>query len=118
MYAVVLLLIVYFAVSAIKIVRLNAEYTDAAAENEALLQKRESLQLKLENINSPDYIESQARSDLKLVKPNELLFVFPEGSYANSSDEKENNVNNSSDDTAGSDEENENAIANSNKTKQ
>lgn len=118
MYAVVLLLIVYFAVSAIRIVRLNAEYTDAAVENEALLQKRESLQLKLENINSPDYIESQARSDLKLVKPNELLFVFPEDGYANSSDEEKNNVNNSSDNPVGSDGENENANSNSNKTKQ
>lgn len=112
MYAVILLLIVYFVVSAIKIVKLNAEHAEAVAENEALLQKRESLQLKLENINSPDYIESQARSDLKLVKPNELLFVFPEGSYGSSDDEEKNDTDDSSEDISGSDKENENANTN------
>lgn len=77
-YAVIVLLIVYFAVSAMRIVRLSGERDEVYAYNEELQQEKESLQLKLENISSPDYIESLARSDLKLVKANELLFMFSE----------------------------------------
>ncbi len=76
--AVVIILIAYFGVSAVKIVNLNKEKEEVAAYNQELLQNKEDLQLKLENINSADYIESQARRDLKLVKPNELLFIFSE----------------------------------------
>ena len=76
--AVVIILIAYFGVSAIKIVNLNKEKEEVAAYNQELLQNKENLQLKLDNINSADYIESQARRDLKLVKPNELLFIFSE----------------------------------------
>ena len=74
--AVVIILIAYFGVSAIKIVNLSKEKEELATYNQELLQKKEDLQLKLDNINSADYIESQARRDLKLVKPNELLFIF------------------------------------------
>lgn len=79
---VVVALIVYFGVSAIKIIKLNQERENVLAYNKELAQKKENLQLKLENINSPDYMESLARSDLKLIKPNELLFIFPEKEYA------------------------------------
>lgn len=78
---VVIALIVYFGVSAIKIIKLNRERADVLAYNQELQQKKENLQLQLENINSPDYMESLARKDLKLIKPNELLFIFPEKEY-------------------------------------
>ena len=74
--AVVIILIAYFGMSAIKIVNLNKEKEEVSAYNQELLQNKEDLQLKLDNISSADYIESQARRDLKLVKPNELLFIF------------------------------------------
>lgn len=77
-YAVIVLLIVYFGVSAMKIIRLSGERDEVSAYNEELTHEKESLELKLENISSPDYIESLARADLKLVKPNELIFVFPQ----------------------------------------
>lgn len=80
--AVVAILIVYFGVSAIKIIKLNNEMDEVTAYNRELLKDKESLQLELENINSADYIESQARRDLKLIKPNELLFIFPEKDYS------------------------------------
>ena len=76
--AVVIILIAYFGMSAIKIVNLSKEKEEVAAYNQELLQNKEDLQLKLDNISSADYIESQARRDLKLVKPNELLFIFSE----------------------------------------
>lgn len=86
-YAVVAILIVYFGVSAIKIIKLNNEMDEVTAYNRELLKDKESLQLELENINSADYIESQARRDLKLIKPNELLFIFPEKDYSKTENE-------------------------------
>ncbi len=80
--AVVIFLIAYFGMSALKIIKLNQELSEVTAENEELTKNRENLKLKLENINSADYIESQARRDLKLIKPNELLFIFPEKEYS------------------------------------
>ena len=88
--AVIILLIVYFAMSAIKIVKLGKEKDTAAAYNAELTKDKESLELQLENINSPDYIESQARRDLKLIKPNELLFVFPDSDYSKDEENGEN----------------------------
>lgn len=88
-YAVIVALIVYFGASAMKIVKLNSERDELYAYNEELQHEKESLQLKLENISSPDYIESQARKDLKLVKPNELIFVFPEEDYENDEETKD-----------------------------
>ena len=85
--AVVAILIVYCGVSAIKIIKLNNEMDEVTAYNRELLKDKESLQLELENINSADYIESQARRDLKLIKPNELLFIFPEKDYSKTENE-------------------------------
>ena len=68
----------YFAVSALKIVRLNAEKEEALARQEELLMIKEDLTAEYNNINSAQYIERLARRDLKLVKSNELLFILPE----------------------------------------
>lgn len=92
-YILLAALLIYFATAAIKIINLNAERNRAAAENEELQQKKEALELQLENVNSPDYIESQARSDLKLIKPNELLFVFTDDADSERNTEKEASEN-------------------------
>jgi cell division protein FtsB len=39
---------------------------------------KEELTLQLENVNSDEYIEEQARKELKLMKGNELIFYFTE----------------------------------------
>ena len=73
----------YFAVSALKIVRLNAEKEEALARQEQLLMMKEDLTAEYNNINSAQYIERLARRDLKLVKSNELLFILPERELGN-----------------------------------
>ena len=90
--AVVIILIAYFGMSAIKIVNLNKEKEEVSAYNQELLQNKEDLQLKLDNISSADYIESQARRDLKLVKPNELLFIFSEKDSDNAEEDSTENA--------------------------
>ncbi len=76
--ALIILVIAYFAVSGIKIVKLNKEREEAEAQKQELLNTKEDLLAQYENINSAEYIERLARRDLKLVKSNELLFILPE----------------------------------------
>ena len=78
----------YFAVSALKIVRLNAEKEEALARQEELLMIKEDLTAEYNNINSAQYIERLARRDLKLVKSNELLFILPERELGKAANEE------------------------------
>ena len=80
---IIIIAATYFAVSALKIVRLNAEKEEALARQEELLMIKEDLTAEYNNINSAQYIERLARRDLKLVKSNELLFILPERELGN-----------------------------------
>ena len=42
-----------------------------------LIEQRKELKIELRNVNSKEYIEEQARKQLRLVDPDEILFVFP-----------------------------------------
>ena len=71
-----------FVVSAVKILQLQGEYNDAKARNEDLTHTKETLEMEFENVKLPEYIENQARRELKLIKPQELLFAFDENEDA------------------------------------
>ena len=87
---VIVIAIAYFAMSAIKIVQLNAEKEQALARQEELLMIKEDLTAEYANISSAQYIERLARRDLKLVKSNELLFILPEREIVKAADNGEN----------------------------
>lgn len=74
---IAIMVVVYFAVSAVKIVNLTIEKNRVEAENERLRNQKEDLEQKLEIVNSNDYLESLARNKLRLVKGNEILFILP-----------------------------------------
>ena len=76
--ALIILVIAYFVMSGIKIIKLNQEREEAEARRQELLNTKEELMAQYENINSAQYIERLARRDLKLVKANELLFSLPD----------------------------------------
>mgnify|MGYP002581322892 FL=1 len=78
LFALVLVIGISFVVSAVKIVQLQGEKKEVAAKNDELTHKKETLEMEYENVKLPEYIENQARRDLKLVKPQELLFAFNE----------------------------------------
>lgn len=49
---------------------------DAAMKNlETLQQQIEALEVELDNVTSPEYIESQARSQLRMIYPNEVMYI-------------------------------------------
>lgn len=76
--AVVTVFLLMVAVSVKNIFDLKEEERALLQRNEELLQLKEELLMELNNVNSDEYIEEQARKELKLVKGNELIFFFPD----------------------------------------
>ena len=73
------------------IVKLEIEHHQLVEQNKDLKEQRRRLRIELKNVNSREYIEDQARKQLRLVDPDEILFVFP--------DDKKSNSDSSSDST-------------------
>ncbi|MDR1135172.1 MAG: septum formation initiator family protein [Clostridiales Family XIII bacterium] len=71
-FLVVLVAAGYFA---IRTISLNAELDDAKEEYKAALDAKDRLETELKYINDPVYIEEEARTRLRMVKPGELLYV-------------------------------------------
>lgn len=60
------------------IVRLKAENRALKKQQIALEQQREELQQELKNANDQEYIREQAKKQLRLLNPGEILFTFDE----------------------------------------
>lgn len=77
--SVVVIIFILMVVMSIKnIFDLREEESALKQRNEELLQLKEELNMELDNVNSKEYIEEQARKELKLVRGNELIFYFPD----------------------------------------
>ena len=83
---IVLGIVAYFAVEAATIVKLNKQRRELEATHAQLMRIYEDLEKQFTYISSKDYIENQARIDLKLIKSDELLFV-----HAKKGDERSGN---------------------------
>ena len=73
--AVVLVIIVIIA-SAYNIVALKIERTAAVSQLESLEREREFLKEELNKVGGKEYIEQQAREQLKMILPGETLYVL------------------------------------------
>ena len=60
------------------IVRLKAENRGLKKQQIALEQQRDELQEELKNANNQEYIREQAKKQLRLLNPGEILFTFDE----------------------------------------
>ena len=58
------------------IVRLKAENRALKKQQAALQKERDELKAELENTSEQEYIRDQARRQLRLLNPGELLFIF------------------------------------------
>ena len=67
---------VHIVKSEMTIIELEQEKKAQEERNVELERTRDDLKIEIESINSDEYIERIARNDLKLVKPNEILFVL------------------------------------------
>ena len=75
---IILIFIASVGMSAINIVKLTIQRNELQAKNAELIKIKEDLTSEMEFINSAEYIEQQARKELRMIKENELLFVVSE----------------------------------------
>lgn len=73
-----LILCITIVLSVKNIITLHNENRDLKEENQVLIDERDNLKLELNNVNTSEFIEEQARRQLKLVSPGEILFILPE----------------------------------------
>ncbi len=79
MYLVIFLAISgIIAASAINIINLKLTEASTLKEQQELLEQKERLERIYSQVNSPEYIEQQARQQLRMIRPGEILYVLPE----------------------------------------
>ncbi len=77
-YAVIILCIIAaIGVSLLNIVSLKSEYNEAKAVNEQLTEQKEELEEQLKDTTEDEYIEKEAREQLRMVKPGETVYIVP-----------------------------------------
>jgi len=74
MMALIVLSVAGFSI--FKIIDLKMEEHQLLAQQEALLQEKEKLKEQLANVNNPEFIEQEARKQLKLIMPGETLYIL------------------------------------------
>ena len=74
--AIVVILIVMIALSAGNVIKLKAEQSALERKQQELTSQKEELTQELKDSGSTAYIEEQARKQLKLIKPGEILYIL------------------------------------------
>lgn len=74
--AIAIVVVAVVGVSIKGIVDLKIEQRELEARKAQLIEQRLQLQEELKNINNLDYIEEQARIQLKLIMPGETLYII------------------------------------------
>ncbi len=75
--AIIVSIIAVVGVSVFNIISLKQEQKEIKKQQELLQEEKAEKEKELENINDPEYIEEQARAQLRLVLPGEKIYVFP-----------------------------------------
>lgn len=90
MTVIVIILIAVVGMSVKTVFDLRAEQSELKKESKALLAEKSALTEELENVNDKEYIEEQARIQLKLIKPGEILYILEDEQDNQNDDEEEN----------------------------
>ncbi len=77
-FFIFLFILCVIGVSVLNIFSLWLTETKTMKEHQALLKEKERLVNIYSQVNSPEYIEQQARQQLKMIKPGEILYVLPD----------------------------------------
>ena len=108
LFAVVIAFVFLGTMCGKDIVRLKAENRALKKQQIALEQQRDALQEELRNANNQEYIKEQAKKQLRLLNPGEILFTFeeeqPEEDAKDSEKSEESDKDDKSDKDGDSDE--------------
>ncbi len=83
--AVIIALIV-IAIYAYNVIAVEMYQNRIEAEHQQLLAQKSKLEDELKNVRDPKYIEQQARTQLRMIFPGEILYVLPEKPTENNGD--------------------------------
>lgn len=75
--AIILAIIAVVGMSVFNIVSLKQEQKEIKKQQEELKEQKAQLEEELKLLSDPEYIEEQARAQLRLVMPGEKIYVFP-----------------------------------------
>lgn len=64
--------------SVFNVISLKMAESQTVKENKELMEQKKRLETIYSQVNSPEYIEQQARQQLKMIKPGEILYVLPD----------------------------------------
>lgn len=84
--------------SVVNLVQLESEKKAREAELEALQQEIEKDEATLKQVNSDEYIEQQARSELRMIKEGEILYIINSDGSKTQVDEEGNPLEGENDD--------------------
>ena len=76
---VVAILLVFILVYARPIIKLRVENRALKQQNEELQEERNATAKELKNVHRKDYIQEQARRQLRLLDKDEKMFIFDDG---------------------------------------
>lgn len=82
---IIIILSLVVGYSAYQIISLKIEQKELKARQVQLKKEKKELQKEMTVVNDPEYIEQQARRQLKLIMPGETLYILPD------SDQKKDN---------------------------
>ena len=85
---VILIVGIIFALSVKNIVDLRIEQKNLKKENVELKAEKKKLEAELKNVNDKNYIEEQARTQLNMIKPGEILYITGDDDNKGKSNEK------------------------------
>lgn len=75
---IVLIVVLVFFSRVSTLVKVKAEHQRLVKQQEELIKQRDLLKAKLKYIDSKDYIQEEARKQLKMMDPDEIMYVFEE----------------------------------------
>ncbi|MBQ1401014.1 MAG: septum formation initiator family protein [Firmicutes bacterium] len=75
--------------SACNLVSLKAQEREVLKQQQQLKDEKAKLEKELERADDPDYVEKEAREQLKLIMPGEKLYFFPQSDDGDSDSNKD-----------------------------
>lgn len=82
-----LIVILFFALilfySLHNVVKLKIEEKNLKSQQEELIKEKKQLQKEIKKSGGKEHIENEARKQLKMIKPGEILFLLPKGDKKN-----------------------------------
>jgi len=74
----VLLVLAVTAYYAYNVIAVEIVQNQVEAEHKALLMQKARLEEELKHVSDPKYIEQQARTQLRMIFPGEILYILPD----------------------------------------